>query len=296
MSERESSLFALRRVMPGVEVVKRERPIVAVRTYQGDAPILFALAHARQRVGQRVGDRVAREFTFVPLGFVGRREAGRGSRERRVRALDLRRQSLNDLEATTDECTAGLDESRVQYVARSTIVGIANPRAQQRVALLHHAFVVSDDRGEPRRDGYQQIVDEFATSGRPALDQRKIVGREHCDAKLFGEITPARHRLLVHHDPIPTDGLNRDLDETHPIRVMHLGADDGSRLTRTYQGFVGYSPNRPATGQPRDRLEQAGLAVTVPPRDDRGSGIQTELDLFVTPEVGQPQATEVHVS
>src|SRR5205814_10708379 len=55
---------------------------------------------------------------------------------------------------------------------------------------------------------------------------------------------------------------------------------------------VGHAPERVRARDPRDRLEQAGLALPVGAVDDREPGIELEVEAAEAPEVVDPEASD----
>ena len=62
--------------------------------------------------------------------------------------------------------------------------------------------------------------------------------------------------------------------------------------TAAHEHAVRDTPERATRREPRHCFEQARLTLTVAAGDHRASGIERELHVLVTPEVGQPEACE----
>ena len=88
---------------------------------------------------------------------------------------------------------------------------------QQGVALLEHPVVVAADAGQPRGAGDQQLVEEAATLGGVAPDEREVLRREEHRPDQTQQLPRPREGRAVDPDPVGPPGVDLDLDQQLPV-------------------------------------------------------------------------------
>ena len=133
--------------------------------------------------------------------------------------------------------------------------------------MAEHPVVVDPDRGVTRRDRHQEVVEVRRADRRAALDQLQVVRREHRDPHDRGAVLHPSQCLAVHLHAVAPDHVDLGLEPLHALTVDDLGSHDRNVAPGAHERGVGDTPEGRAGRGPRDRFEQAGLALRVGPRD-----------------------------
>ena len=140
----------------------------------------------RKRGAQDVGDTVGaldRHGFGRPLRFVARVDVALAPCELRVARREHRHEPFDQTEAAANQLRARLHQLLVEHVERAAIVGIADPRAEERVAMAQHPLEIAARGFVARRETTEQIVEVIAALRRAALHEIEVVGREHRHAQ-----------------------------------------------------------------------------------------------------------------
>ena len=159
-----------------------------------------------------------------------------------------------------------LRELRVPHVERGEqlrVRPLGCGLTQQRVALPQDAVEVGTQRVVARVERDEHVVDVAPSLARPGLHEREVVGGEHGRAQRAEQVAGPPERLAVHrHAPAPA---RRDLslEEQLAVLALPLGTHDGPCAPLTHERVVRHAAEGRESGEVADRLEQAGLALSV---------------------------------
>ncbi len=219
-----------------------------------------------------------------------------GARDRRIgighRLLQVGGQPLS----RRDDLRSQRDELVVPDVqgAQGLTADAARPRRLEKgVALLEHAIVVGQYRGEARGALDEELIGEPAPSRRVSTDDLEVFRREEDDVRVAGELVGLRRRAvdarLVR--PLP---IELHLDEHTPLTVGEPRTDDRVVLAVPHHRSVGRHPMRPERREEDHGFGEVRLALAVPPDEDVRPSVQGEFRGRVIAEIDQAEVLHNH--